>query len=63
MKPETIAKLEECKNNLCDWFGEVEAMVMRIDEDDSIQKMMETFEKVESHIPVAREIIKEIKKL
>lgn len=63
MKPETIAKLEDCQSKLYDWIGEVESMVMGIDENESIQKMIEVFEKVESHIPVAREIIKEIEEL
>ncbi len=62
MKASKIKALEENRKDLSEWFDDLQSLANSVDE-DSIHNMMEVFQEIESHLEVARGIIKDIRKL
>lgn len=62
MEQETINQLDELKSNLYDELGEIEAIILQIDE-DSLPEIMKALDEIQSKMDNARKIVKEIRKL
>lgn len=62
MKASKIKALEDYRKDLSEWFDDLQSLANGVDE-DSIYNMIEVFQEIESHLEVARGIIKDIGKL